>query len=350
MAESDNTQKPPAKQSSSRHLLPEKFYSFQPSLANALGLDRAIIIQRFHFFICHEKNGRMIDGERWLWNTYEGWSREFDGMWAPKTIADHIRKLEKTGVLVSRRISTAPGVYVKFYKIDHDKLDEIADGKPVTENQPPPTGSGTSDIPEVGGYEPTESGTFLYKNNEDSNEDLQREIQDVVPVQDTGSPNDSPDPSPTQPKRNLIADCVEYFRARYAETTGIPCPENTTDYSLTGKHLKTVKSMEPDEAFYYWCRAVDNLFASESKVQYTFLWLVNNYRDIVVRPFNQFGNNKQQGVKTDERKSFKQQEADEFAARAAATKAAIKRLGEVGRVDGRSPALLSDHGTDDTGS
>lgn len=74
---------------------------FPPSLAILVGVDAAIIIQKIEFLCEGQNSGREMDGERWIWNTYEQWRDDHFPWWSAKAIKDKIRFLEKIGYILS---------------------------------------------------------------------------------------------------------------------------------------------------------------------------------------------------------------------------------------------------------
>lgn len=90
---------------------------FGPSLAVLVGVEAAIIIQRVEF-LCQDSfpGGRVIEGNKWIWNTYQQWREKHFPFWSERTIQRHIQLLEEKGWLLSiqddGRISRK-----KFYRV-----------------------------------------------------------------------------------------------------------------------------------------------------------------------------------------------------------------------------------------
>lgn len=85
-----------------KSLIGETPIIFGPSLAVLVGVDAAIILQRIAF-LCQDGigGGRDIEGEKWIWNTYEEWKKNHFPFWSRDTIKRNIRFLEKKGYLRS---------------------------------------------------------------------------------------------------------------------------------------------------------------------------------------------------------------------------------------------------------
>lgn len=94
----------------------------QPSLAVRIGLDDAIVLQRLHFWLCQEKVGYMINGEKWIKNDYEAWQQNFP-WWSVVTIKRIFIRLSHKNLV----LSCQPDAYdrTKYYRINYDNVDAI---------------------------------------------------------------------------------------------------------------------------------------------------------------------------------------------------------------------------------
>jgi len=90
-----------------------------PSLAKKIGLNEAIILQQIHFWINKKKNYR--DGNYWVYNTYNGWSKQFP-FWSVSTIRRSLKNLEKMGLIVTANYNKDLYDKTKWYSIDYDGL------------------------------------------------------------------------------------------------------------------------------------------------------------------------------------------------------------------------------------
>lgn len=70
-------------------------------LACLVGVEGAMILQQIHFLCLNRNSGKMIDGDRWVWNTYEQWQRDHFPFWSARTIERKIMELEKAGYVLS---------------------------------------------------------------------------------------------------------------------------------------------------------------------------------------------------------------------------------------------------------
>jgi len=102
-------------------LIDDRPIMFLPRLAIALdSCERAIILQQIHWLAIQPHNGRVVDGHKWVWGSYEDWCRDYFPMWKPQNLAKHIRKLEEMGVLISAELNAKEHDHTKHYRIDYD--------------------------------------------------------------------------------------------------------------------------------------------------------------------------------------------------------------------------------------
>ncbi|KFZ42226.1 DnaD domain protein [Anoxybacillus flavithermus] len=93
-----------------------------PSVAVKLGLNESIFLQQLHYWL--GKSTHTYDGYTWVYNTYEGWRKQFP-FWSESTIRRTIVRLEKKRIVVSRYRSKLDKT--KWYRIDYDVLAQVLD-------------------------------------------------------------------------------------------------------------------------------------------------------------------------------------------------------------------------------
>ena len=76
-----------------------------PSLAAAIGLNEAIILQQVHYWIDPRINKNYINNVHWVYNTYAQWAKQFP-FWSEITIRRTIKDLEKRNLLISADLNT----------------------------------------------------------------------------------------------------------------------------------------------------------------------------------------------------------------------------------------------------
>ena len=95
-----------------------------PSLAVAVGLNEAIILQQVHFWLRRDKH--VIEGQSWIYNTYENWQTQFP-FWSVDTIKRAIHHLEALGILDSTsRFNRNPVDKSKWYTVNYARLNAFA--------------------------------------------------------------------------------------------------------------------------------------------------------------------------------------------------------------------------------
>ena len=102
---------------------------FSPSLAAAIGLNEAIVLQQVHYWLSTSQH--RIDGKVWVYNSYEAWNEQFP-FWSFSMVKRVIRSLEKGGYLLSGNFNKSQMDQTKWYSIDYDKLEQL-ELKVVTE-------------------------------------------------------------------------------------------------------------------------------------------------------------------------------------------------------------------------
>jgi len=105
--------------SKSNLLIDETPLVFQPSLARAIGLSEAIVLQTMHYLCSNKRCGRIVDDKRWIYNSYKGWQEEFFPFWSERTIADVFRALETMGLVRSQQLDIKQGKAMKYYTVSN---------------------------------------------------------------------------------------------------------------------------------------------------------------------------------------------------------------------------------------
>lgn len=114
----------------SKLLIEESPLTFQPSLAVAIGINEAIVLQQVHYWINNPKNkGYEQDGYKWVYNTYAEWKETNFPFWSENTIQRTFASLEDMGLIVS--IQPMKGKYdrTKYYRIEYTKLEAFDNPK-----------------------------------------------------------------------------------------------------------------------------------------------------------------------------------------------------------------------------
>lgn len=111
---------------SSRLLLDTQPIIVLPELAQAIGLNEAIILQQVHYWVGinfkARKNAR--DGFTWVYNTYDAWQKQFP-WWTDRTIRRTITSLENKKLLISGNYNKIKMDRAKWYRINYDNLNKL---------------------------------------------------------------------------------------------------------------------------------------------------------------------------------------------------------------------------------
>ena len=108
---------------SNRVLFDERPLILLPSLARAVGVNGAIVIQQLHFYLANPDNGRVHDGERWIFNSYEQWHKSDFPFWSAVTIRRIFCDLEKRKLIASRQ-PEGRASRRKYYRINYGALEK----------------------------------------------------------------------------------------------------------------------------------------------------------------------------------------------------------------------------------
>jgi hypothetical protein len=104
----------------SRLLINEQPLQVLPSLAVAVGLNRAIFLQQLHYWLL--KSEHHYDGRAWVYNTYDAWLEQFP-FWSLNTLTRIVRSLEDERlILTTREYNRFSLDHTKWYTIVYEEL------------------------------------------------------------------------------------------------------------------------------------------------------------------------------------------------------------------------------------
>ena len=110
----------------SRYLLEEHPITFHTTLAYALGLNEAIVLQKINLWLnCKPHN---IDNRGWVYNSYKNWQQQLP-FFSESTIKRTFNNLCEQGILLKGNFNKNKMDNTNWYSIDYEKLDEIVDIK-----------------------------------------------------------------------------------------------------------------------------------------------------------------------------------------------------------------------------
>ncbi|MDL2234351.1 hypothetical protein LJC63_12360 [Ruminococcaceae bacterium OttesenSCG-928-L11] len=114
-----------------------------PELAQAVGLNEAIILQQIHYWALHNQkaNRNQRDGFWWAYNSYEEWQKQFP-WWSLRTIKRTFAVLETKALVVSANYNKMKMDRTKWYRINYEELNKISplgqNGTMESDNMAPP--------------------------------------------------------------------------------------------------------------------------------------------------------------------------------------------------------------------
>lgn len=112
-----------------RLLIEERPLMVSPTLAAALGINEAILLQQLHFLltITEESKNRhnFVNGRWWVYNNYKEWKTEQFPWLHEGTIKRLFLTLEEWGLVDSMQSVKNPSDRKKWYSIDYDALDGL---------------------------------------------------------------------------------------------------------------------------------------------------------------------------------------------------------------------------------
>ena len=103
-----------------------------PSLACKVGLNEAIILQQFHYWL--QRSNNVKDGHKWIYNSYSEWHKQFPFWKSKNTLISAIKHLEDMRILISGNYNKAKFDKTKWYRIDYEKLQLLEKSQPFTKN------------------------------------------------------------------------------------------------------------------------------------------------------------------------------------------------------------------------
>lgn len=114
---------------SSPLLIDEPPLQVLPSLAVAVGLNEALILQQVHYWIQAKRKAperyqeSFKQGEWWVYNSVPEWNAQFP-FWGDNTIRRALSSLRELGLLIAGQLAPDPRDKTLWYRIDYDKLDK----------------------------------------------------------------------------------------------------------------------------------------------------------------------------------------------------------------------------------
>jgi len=94
-----------------------------PSLAKAIGLNEAIILQQLHYWSMNKRIGKIDDnGRKWVRNSIDQWHEDNFPFWSADTIRRVLSKLEAANLITSGNLNNSAYDRTLWYSINYDIL------------------------------------------------------------------------------------------------------------------------------------------------------------------------------------------------------------------------------------
>ena len=107
---------------SSRYLINEEPIFFLPSLAEGIGINEAILLQKIHGWLqCTPKEHI---GRNWIYNSYRSWHEQLPFM-SETTIKRAMKNLIDIGVVITENFNNKSFDKTLWYSIDYKKLESV---------------------------------------------------------------------------------------------------------------------------------------------------------------------------------------------------------------------------------
>lgn len=108
----------------SKYLINEDPIFFLPSLAVAVGLNEAILLQKIHGWLqCTPKEHI---GRNWIYNSYKSWHEQLPFL-SESTIKRAMKNLIDLGIIISENFNSNKFDKTLWYSINYEKLNEIVE-------------------------------------------------------------------------------------------------------------------------------------------------------------------------------------------------------------------------------
>lgn len=136
-----------------------------PKLAVEVGLNEAIFLQQLHYWLSG-KSAKNIDGNKWIYNTYEDWQKQFP-FWSVSTVKRTITSLDKQNLLLKGNYNKLGFDKTVWYSVDYAELNRV--NQRLGQNEPT---SGSKRTNGEGQNEPTNTIDYTETTSESKERSL----------------------------------------------------------------------------------------------------------------------------------------------------------------------------------
>ena len=108
----------------SKYLLEEHPITFHSTLACAIGLNEAILLQKMNLWLNCKPHD--INGKSWIYNTCKSWQDQLPFL-SESTIKRAIKNLFDKDILIKSNFNKSKFDHTNWYSINYEKVDEVVD-------------------------------------------------------------------------------------------------------------------------------------------------------------------------------------------------------------------------------
>lgn len=112
----------------SKLLIEEEPLQVLPTLAKAIGVNHAIVLQQIHYWL--NKKLHFYDGKFWTYNSYEEWTHQFRHL-TSRGLRNILTQLESMGLVMSHNYNKNKFDHTKWYTINYELLDSYLPDSPI---------------------------------------------------------------------------------------------------------------------------------------------------------------------------------------------------------------------------
>lgn len=162
-----------------------------PSLAAAIGLNEALLLQQLHYWLRHAKVEH--EGRMWIYKNLDKWKEQDFPFWSKNTIRRAIKSLSDQGLILIEKLAPNSFDRVNHYAINYELLSKIelkSTQTPIVAEQPKMGASNkpewAQEQPKMGASEQPKMGASLREQQETNKESghTQKIEGDVLAVRD----------------------------------------------------------------------------------------------------------------------------------------------------------------------
>lgn len=112
----------------SKLLVPRKHLFYSVELAAVIGRNEAICLQQIHYWMS-VKGGKVVDGTKWFWKTYEQWAEELQ--LSVSTVRRTINKLRELNLIIVDRLSAKTYYQANWYTLNYEALNALTQNEHI---------------------------------------------------------------------------------------------------------------------------------------------------------------------------------------------------------------------------